>query len=50
MLGWQEALLRDVEASHADILKDIAEKKEVTPETEGKLREAIETFNRSWQV
>jgi F-type H+-transporting ATPase subunit alpha len=50
MLGWQEALLRDVEASHADILKDIAEKKEVTPETEGKLRKAIETFNRSWQV
>jgi F-type H+-transporting ATPase subunit alpha len=50
MLGWQEGLLRDVEASHADILKDIAEKKEVTPETEGKLRDAIETFNRSWQV
>jgi F-type H+-transporting ATPase subunit alpha len=45
---WQEKLLRNIETSHSGILKDIAERKELTPETETELRQAIETYNRSW--
>jgi F-type H+-transporting ATPase subunit alpha len=47
--AWQVALLRSLEASHSDILADIAEREKVEPETEEKLRQAIETFNRGWQ-
>ena len=48
IVEWEEALLRSMEASHPDILKDIATKKVITEETETNLRQAIETFNRSW--
>jgi F-type H+-transporting ATPase subunit alpha len=47
--AWQAALLRSLEASHSDILADIAAREKLEPETEEKLREAIETFNRGWQ-
>ncbi|NIS79205.1 MAG: F0F1 ATP synthase subunit alpha [Anaerolineales bacterium] len=50
MSEWQAALLRTVETSHGEILKEIAERKELTAENEKKLRQAIETFNRSWTV
>jgi hypothetical protein len=39
-----------LESSHPEILKDIAEKKLIPPETETALREAVEEFNRGWQV
>ena len=45
---WQEKLLRNIETSHTEILKDIAERKELTSETEIELRKAIEIFNRGW--
>ena len=46
--AWEAALLRSMETSFPDILKDIAQRKIITPETEAKLRQAIDTFNRSW--
>jgi len=46
---WEEALLRSVEASHPEILKDVAARKLITPETETALRQAIESFNQGWQ-
>ncbi len=45
---WEIALLRNIETSHSEILKDIAEAKNITDKTEEKLHKAIETFNRSW--
>jgi len=48
MVEWQEKLLRNIETTHTEILKDIAERKELSSETETELRQAIETFNRSW--
>jgi len=48
--NWERALLRNMESSHPEILKDIAEEKQITPETEAQLREALEDFNRGWHV
>ncbi len=45
---WEIALLRNIATSHSEILKDIAEAKNITDKTEEKLHQAIETFNRSW--
>jgi F-type H+-transporting ATPase subunit alpha len=46
--AWEMALLRNIETSHPEILKDIAKVKLITDKTEEKLHKAIETFNRSW--
>jgi len=48
--AWQAAMLRYLETSHADLLADIAERKQITPETEARLRQALETFGRTWQA
>jgi len=48
--AWQAAMLRSLETSHADLLADIAERKQITPETEARLRQALETFGRTWQA
>jgi F-type H+-transporting ATPase subunit alpha len=45
---WEAALVRYIESSHPDILKDIADKKIITDDNQDKLREAVENFNRSW--
>ncbi len=45
---WEIALLRNIETSHSDILKDIAKAKSITDKTEENLHQAVETFNRSW--
>ena len=45
---WESALVRYIESSHPEILKDISEKKIITEENQEKLREAAENFNRSW--
>jgi len=45
---WEIALLRNIETSHSEILKDIAKAKIITDKTEEKLHQAVETFNRSW--
>ena len=48
MSDWEGALVRYLETSHSDILKDIREKKLLTDDNQAKLRQATETFNRSW--
>ena len=46
---WERALLRNIESSHPEVIGEIAEKKEITEETESKLRDAILAFMKSWQ-
>ncbi len=46
--AWENAFLRYMESSHPEIGKDIHEKKMITPETEARLREAIQGFNAAW--
>ncbi len=46
---WQDALLQSMEASHSDILQQINNRKEITEDIEKKLRQAIETFNQTWE-
>lgn len=48
MQTWKESLLRYIDTSHSDLVKDIAEKKEVTDKSEAALHEAIKTFNSTW--
>ena len=45
---WESAMLRSMESSYPDIIRDIHEKKQITPETIEKLRQALQTFNSSW--
>ena len=49
IMDWERALLRYIESSHPEVIGDIAEKKEITEETESKLHEAILAFVKSWQ-
>jgi F-type H+-transporting ATPase subunit alpha len=49
MQAWKESLLRYIDTSHSELVKDIAEKKELTEESEAALHEAIKTFNSTWQ-
>ena len=48
--AWQAAMLRSFETSHAELLADIAERKQITGETEAKVRQALDAFNRTWQA
>jgi F-type H+-transporting ATPase subunit alpha len=45
---WEADLLRHVESSHGDLLRDIAEEKAISPESEQRLEEVIQNFNRGW--
>ena len=47
--AWESALQRYMETSHPDIGKDIAARKRITEETEARLREALTSFNSTWQ-
>lgn len=49
MRAWEIALLRFMETSHPEIGKSIAEEKRLTPETEEKLRQALDVFMTTWQ-
>lgn len=49
MRAWEIALLRYMESSHPEIGRSIAENKRITPETEEKLRAALEAFRATWQ-
>jgi F-type H+/Na+-transporting ATPase subunit alpha len=44
MKKWEAELVRNMTASYPEIGRDIAEKKSITPETEKKLREALDAF------
>jgi F-type H+-transporting ATPase subunit alpha len=46
--AWEKALIRNMETSHPEIGKDIAETLRITEETESSLREAIDAFNSTW--
>ena len=48
MKEWETALLRYMATSYPDIVKVIAEKKQISDKTEGKLRKAIDGFNSTW--
>ncbi len=45
---WEAALMRYMDASQADILKEIRTKKALSDDLKAKLRSAIEDFNRTW--
>jgi F-type H+-transporting ATPase subunit alpha len=49
MKKWETDLVRYMAVSNPDVGRDILEKKLVTPETEKKLRQALETFQATWQ-
>ena len=48
MQKWESDLIRYLMASYPDIGKDIAERKQIIPETEHKLRETLEAFKITW--
>ena len=49
MQEWKVSLQRYLGTSHSDLVKDITEKLRISEETEEALREAITTFNSTWQ-
>jgi len=46
--NWEADLLRHVESSHGGLLREIGEKKAISPEMEASLEEVILNFNRGW--
>ena len=48
MTEWEGALLRYMDTSHSDLLKEIRTKKALSDELKAKLRKAIEDFNSTW--
>ncbi len=49
MKAWEGALLRYMETSHPDLGKSITDEKRITPETEERLKQALDAFVASWQ-
>jgi F-type H+-transporting ATPase subunit alpha len=49
MRQWEVSLLRYMETSHPEIGKSITEDMRITPETEEKLKQALEAFMSTWQ-
>jgi F-type H+/Na+-transporting ATPase subunit alpha len=50
MRQWENDLKKYMDASHPEIGRDITDKKQITPENEKKLREALSAFKVSWQA
>jgi len=48
MTEWEASLLRYMATTHTDIVKTIAEKKQIPDETKEKLHSAIQDFNKTW--
>jgi F-type H+-transporting ATPase subunit alpha len=48
MTEWEAALLRYMDSSHSDLLKEIRAKKTLSDDLKAKLRKAIEDFNSTW--
>ncbi|MCI0875038.1 MAG: F0F1 ATP synthase subunit alpha [Chloroflexi bacterium] len=46
--NWEADLLRHVESSHGELLREIREKKAISREMEASLEEMILNFNRGW--
>jgi F-type H+-transporting ATPase subunit alpha len=49
MRDWEIDLVRYMETSHPEIVKDIASRKRISEETDGQLRQALDTFKMTWQ-
>lgn len=49
MRQWEADLVKYMDASHPEVGKDIAEKKQITPENDKRLREALAAFKATWQ-
>lgn len=50
MRQWELDLVKFIDQSHPEIVKDVVEKKQITPDNEKKLREALGTFKATWQA
>ncbi len=50
MRQWEIEVVKYLDQSHPELGKDIIEKKQITPETDKKLREALATFKSTWQA
>ncbi|NCP88131.1 MAG: F0F1 ATP synthase subunit alpha [Anaerolineae bacterium CG_4_9_14_3_um_filter_57_17] len=50
MRDWELALVKYMNQSHPEIGKNIVEKKQIAPDNEKKLREALSTFKATWQA
>jgi F-type H+/Na+-transporting ATPase subunit alpha len=49
MKSWEQSLIRYMDMSYPEIGQDIGSQKKITSDTEAKLRQAIDAFNRTWQ-
>jgi F-type H+-transporting ATPase subunit alpha len=49
MRSWETDLLRYLETSHAEIGRDVSEKKRLTDENQAALHEALKAFNSTWR-
>lgn len=50
MRQWEADLIKFLDQSYPELGKDILEKKQITPETEARLREALASFKATWQA
>ncbi len=48
--NWEASMLRHIESSNSEILKQLAEEKKMSAQLESRLGEAIDSFNRSWRA
>jgi len=48
MAAWESALLRFMDTNYPEIGKDIAARKQIVPDTEQKLRAALDAFMSTW--
>ncbi len=47
---WETALTKFMDVSYPEVGKDIVEKKQITPDNEKKLRDALDAFKATWQA
>jgi F-type H+/Na+-transporting ATPase subunit alpha len=45
---WESEMLRYIEVSHSEVLDEIQKTKRISDEVDAKLREVLDTFNKSW--
>jgi F-type H+/Na+-transporting ATPase subunit alpha len=50
MRQWEQDLVKFLDQSYPEIGKDLVEKKQIAPDNEKKLREALATFKSTWQA
>lgn len=50
MREWEQSMLKFMDQSYPEIGKDITEKKQIAPDNEKRLREALSAFKSTWQT